>query len=144
MSITITLATPADLPVIAAINLAAYSEELAFRFAHKNWRDTTALLPFFTARLAIRLGSATSQVFKAVDIASQEVLGFICWTRESGEGATVVPTAQMMERIPQSMNKDFVVESGKVIEEMMEHMRGEQHYCGFDPLFPILSRLFPS
>ncbi|OAG02538.1 uncharacterized protein CC84DRAFT_1178174 [Paraphaeosphaeria sporulosa] len=128
MSITIVLATPTNLSTLATINLAAYSYSLAFHFAHKNWRDTTALLLFFSARLAIRFDSSTSQGLKAVDAISQDVLSFICWTRESGEGEKVVPTRQMLERMPDTMNKEFVEESGKVMEEMMVHLRGEEHY----------------
>jgi hypothetical protein len=120
MVITITPATLDDLPTLAEINRAAYSDELASRFAHKNWRDATSMLHFYSTRLSIRLRSPTTQIFKAVDASSQQTLGFICWTLEEAGGEAVAPTTQVVAQTPSALNMDFVVAAMKVMNPLLD------------------------
>jgi hypothetical protein len=131
MAVTITQAGQDDLPAIAEVNRAAYSDELPSRFAHNNWQDEKHMCMFFKGRLSSRFQDPATQVFKAVDPNTQKIVGFACWTLESAAEAGPTPTSKMVQQMPPSMNKDFIIAVGSEIEQLREHMKNEEHYCTF-------------
>lgn len=138
MDIRIIRASPDDLPALAEINRLAYCRETTAQFAFKNWPDDANMLEFFEARLAERLQNSGTQVFKAVDTATSNILGFVCLTlekdKEAGVGSQepaleITPTAKIMQQLPSYLNHDFVLKSGAEVEEMKSLMEGGEHYC---------------
>ncbi|KAI0170702.1 acyl-CoA N-acyltransferase [Pestalotiopsis sp. NC0098] len=128
MDITIAQATLEDLPALAEVNRSSYSDEAASRFAHKNWRDEKHMYEFFKGRLSGRFNDEATQVLKAVDRDTDKIVGFACFTLETGNETGPTPTAMMAQKMPPSMNKDFIVAAGTEMENLREHMRGEKHY----------------
>lgn len=133
MDITIAQATLEDLPALAEVNRSSYSDEAASRFAHKNWRDEKHMYEFFKGRLSGRFNDEATQVLKAVDRDTDKIVGFACFTLETGNETGPTPTAMMAQKMPPSMNKDFIVAAGTEMENLREHMRGEKHYCKLPP-----------
>ena len=133
MEITITRATISDLPVLADINRLAYLPETTAQFAFTNWPDEADMLEFFTGRVHERLNDADTQVFKAVEIATGKILGFVCWTLERGnEGLQLQgfgEAAASHQSPPPFLNMKFIMASGADIESLKSLMKGSRHYC---------------
>ncbi|KAI1874833.1 uncharacterized protein JN550_002262 [Neoarthrinium moseri] len=128
MAINIAQATQDDLPDLAEVNRSAYSGEAASRFAHKNWRDEKHVYEFFRGRLTSRFQDEAMQVLKAVEADTNKIVGFACLTLETDNEAGPTPTGMMLQKMPPSMNKDFIVAAGTKIEQLREHRRDEKHY----------------
>lgn len=142
MALTITTASSDDLPALAEINRLAYCRETIAQFAFKDWPDDKNMFQFFKARLAERFEHPDTQVFKAVDTATDTISGFVCLTHEKGKqagngsqepSADITPTAKIMQQLPSYMNQEFVLKSGAEIEEMRGLMGGGEHYCKCPP-----------
>lgn len=140
MAITITAARRDDLPALAEINRLAYCRETTAQFAFKDWPDDKNMLEFFKARLAERFENSGTQVFKAIDTATNTILGFVCLTlerdKEAGIGSQepavdITPTAKIMQQLPSYLNHEFVLKSGADVEEMKKLMGGGEHYCKY-------------
>ena len=136
MEVTIARASIADLPILADINRLAYLPEAISQFAWTNWPDKTDMYDFYTSRLRERFSSPETEVLKATETETGEIVGFVCWTREHGDkdklrsGEPVpMPTAASLQQMPVGMNMEFVVTSGAEIESLMNHMKGTEHYC---------------
>lgn len=138
MSVTIARTRSDDLPALVEINRLAYCRETTAQFAFKDWPDETNMSEFFKARLAERFEHPSTQVFKAVDTATNTILGFVCLTLEEGNEARngsqkpameMTPTAKVMQQLPPYMDHEFVLKTGAEIEEMKSHMGGGEHYC---------------
>ncbi|KAI1815145.1 acyl-CoA N-acyltransferase [Poronia punctata] len=129
MSTVISLASREDLPALAEVNRTAYSLELPSRFAHKNWQDKNYMFNFLKGRLAVRFDHPGTQVFKAVDPATDKIVGFACWTLEvPKEEVEPTPTGKMVQKMPPTMNFEFIKTVGAEIEQLRDHMKGEEHY----------------
>ncbi|KAI0514691.1 acyl-CoA N-acyltransferase [Xylaria bambusicola] len=129
MAVTIALANREDLPALAEINRSAYSQELPSRFADKNWTDVNYMLNFFKGRLAARFNHVGTQVFKAIDPASGNIVGFACWTHEiAGDEVDQTPTGTMVQKMSSSVKVEFMRTVGAEIEQLREHMKGEERY----------------
>ncbi|KAH9905748.1 acyl-CoA N-acyltransferase [Xylariomycetidae sp. FL2044] len=129
MDITITRATVDDVPAMAEINRQAYSQELPHRFAFNKTADDQFMVRFFTGRIASRLDDPQTEIFKAVDTATGQIMGFACWTRELAEGAAPPPTGKVLQSMPTSyMNMDFIMATGAQMEQLSKCMKGEEHY----------------
>jgi hypothetical protein len=130
MSIVISLASRDDLPALAEVNRSGYSSELPSRFAHKNWTDTSFMLNFFKGRLAARFDHRGTQVFKASDANTGEIVGLACWTREDATSdADQTPTGAVIQQMPPHVNVDFIKAVGAEVEQLRDLMKGEDHYC---------------
>lgn len=138
MAVTITRAQRDDLPAMVEINRLAYCRETTAQFAFKDWPDETNMSGFFKARLSERFGHTDTQVFKAVDTATNMILGFVCLTLEKGNEAgngsqkaatELTPTAKVMQQLPPYMDHEFVLKTGAEIEEMKSRMGDGEHYC---------------
>ncbi|TRX89945.1 hypothetical protein FHL15_009217 [Xylaria flabelliformis] len=137
MAFTIALASREDLPALAEVNRSAYSQELPSRFAHKNWTDVNSMFHFFKARLAARFDHVGTQVFKAFEPDSGKIAGFACWTHETAAASNNevdrrTPTGTMIQKMPPTVNVEFMKTVGAEIEQLREHMKGEEHYCRFN------------
>lgn len=138
MAYTIEPATRADLPALAEVNRSSYSEELASRFAHNSWTDTSYMYTFFKGRIGVRFDEPETQMFKAVDPGTGEIVGFACWTLEKGTvESKETPTGTMISRLPAGMNKEFIVAAGQQIEELRDLMKVEEHYCKLVQTCPV-------
>lgn len=138
MTVTIAGARPGDLLALVEINRLAYCRETTAQFAFKDWPDETNMTEFFKARLAERFEHSGTQVFKAVDTATNTILGFVCLTLEKGNEAgngsqrpatEMTPTAKVMQQLPPYMDHEFVLKTGTEIEAMKSRMGDGEHYC---------------
>ncbi|MCJ1237778.1 hypothetical protein MMC14_005765, partial [Varicellaria rhodocarpa] len=134
MEITLTHADIDDLPVLAEINRLSYLLETANQFAWKNWPDEAGMLKFFMARVKERFSHPDTLIFKTIDTATGEVVGFLCWTREHGSedksevaGPVPTPTATANHQMPAELNMEFIVTTGAEVEKLRSYMEGE-HY----------------
>ncbi|KAJ8070663.1 hypothetical protein OCU04_001034 [Sclerotinia nivalis] len=138
MEITLQNASLDDLPVLAEINRQAFMPELSAQIAFKNWPDVENMRVFFAARLRERLINTDTKVFKAVDVATGIITGFVCLTLEIGDeessgsvkpaDAKKNPTQHAIEQIPDFLDLEFVMSSGAEIELMKKRMGGSKHY----------------
>ncbi|KAI1744763.1 acyl-CoA N-acyltransferase [Xylaria scruposa] len=129
MTFTIALASREDLPALAEVNRSAYSLELPSRFAHKNWADVNYMFNFFKGRLVARFDHVGTQVFKAFDPDNGEIVGFACWTHETASNEVdQTPTGTMIQKMPPTVNVEFMKTVGTEIEQLRGHMKGEEHY----------------
>lgn len=138
MAVTIERACQDDLPALAEINRLSYCRETVAQFAFKDWPDDKNMFEFFEARVSERFEHPATQVFKAVEKATDKILGFVCLTLEKGNevgvGAQkpttdISPTAKIIQQLPPYMDREFVLKSGAEIEEMKSLMKGGEHYC---------------
>ncbi|KAI1868986.1 hypothetical protein JX265_006965 [Neoarthrinium moseri] len=129
-AINIVRADRDDLSALAEINRLAYADELTTKFALNEKADEKSMFEFFKARLASRFDHATSELFKATDPDTHEVVGFACWTLEKGgdEAGGPTPTGGILQQMPPYMNAEFVMATGAEIEQLREHMKKEAHY----------------
>ncbi|KAH7309812.1 acyl-CoA N-acyltransferase [Stachybotrys elegans] len=129
MVIRISLAGPEDLAALAEVNRSAYSMELPSRFAHQNWADPSYMFSFFMGRLEARLDDKGTQVFKACDATTGTIVGFACWTHEAATSqVNQTPTSTMLQKMPPTVNIEFLKTVGTEIEQLREYMKGEDHY----------------
>lgn len=153
MTVVIARACLEDLPALAEINRLAYCRETVAQFAFKDWPDDKNMFEFFKARLSERFENAATQVFKAVDMGTNTISGFVCLSLEKGNEAGVgarkpatdlTPTAKIIQQLPPYLNHEFVLKSGAEIEEMKNLMRGGERYCMCSHywLFDQISDLF--
>jgi hypothetical protein len=136
MEVTLTRASIDDLPRLAEINRLAYTPETIAQFAFINWPDEVNMRVFSTERVKQRLIHPDTQVFKAVDRATAEIVGFVCWTLEESDQEKLDsvksrpdPTSAAIQQIPSFLNMDFVVTTGAEIEGLKELMKEGKHYC---------------
>ncbi len=136
MEIAINRAIPTDLPVLAEMNRLAYLRETVAQFAFTKWPDQPNMLNFFTARVEEQLHRPATQIFKAVEAATGEIVGFVCWTLEHadedkpGFGEPVpTPTTIAIHQMPIGLDMGFVKTTGAEIESLKNHMKGMKHYC---------------
>lgn len=139
VEIKLEVASLDDLPSLAEINRQAYTPELSAQIAFTRWPDVENMRIFFTARVRERLLDTGTQVFKAVDVLTGNITGFVCWTLETGEeekpgvgesmGKKPDPTQHAIQQIPDFLNMEFVMASGAEIEQLMQLMKGRKHYC---------------
>lgn len=138
MELTIQRAMLDDLPVLAELNRLTYLRETITQFAFTNWPDEDNMRNFFMARLGFRMKDADTEMFKAVDSATGEVVGFIGWTLEHGTedrpslGEPVLdPSAMAISDMPTFLNMKFVMETGAVMEALNRQMKKRRSYCEF-------------
>ena len=140
MDVALVQASVDDLPALAEINRLAYTPETIAMFAFKNWPDEINMRNFFMARLKDRISGHDTEVFKAVNPVTNEIFGFVCWTLEDKDevksgfaepvpNSTVIAALQM----PDFLNVDFLVTTGKEVNEMKKLMSGSKHYCKYSP-----------
>ncbi|KAG9237898.1 acyl-CoA N-acyltransferase [Amylocarpus encephaloides] len=129
---------PQDIPVLGELNRLAYTPELASRFAFRNWPDVDNARQFYRARVTERMAHPASKVFKAVDIATGEILGFVALTLEEAEDghegfgdvvkAMENPTMKAVQMLPEFLNQEFILTSGAMIKGLQDRMKGGRHY----------------
>ena len=137
MEIKIQNAALDDLPVLAEINRLAYTPETTAQIAFAHWPDEENMRVFFAARVKEKMLNADTQIFKAVDVATGTITGFVCWTLETGdeekpgfgEPADQNATSHAIQQVPDFLNLDFVMTSGAQIETLKQLMKGSKHYC---------------
>ncbi|KAH9905613.1 acyl-CoA N-acyltransferase [Xylariomycetidae sp. FL2044] len=142
MAVTIEKATRDDLPALAEINRLAYAGELAFRFAYREGAEDKHVTEFFAGRLAHRLGTPGTEIWKAVDPATaggrRRICGFVCLTLEMGDEPNGTPSTAMVlqkkeeqdqqETMLPFLNAEYVVATGAAMEQLRDYMKGEMHY----------------
>jgi len=88
-----------------------------------------------TARVEDRSQLSDTQVFKAVEAALGDIVGFVCLTLEHGNedkpgfGVLVpTPTATATHQMPPGLNISFIMTTGAGVESLKSHMKGMKHY----------------
>jgi hypothetical protein len=129
MELTISLASIADLPILAAINSQAYAPDIIMRFCLTRWPDEANSVLVFTSRVQERLLDPDTQVFKAVDRATGEITGCVSLTLKAAEEKpTFKPIAAGVEAGPDFLNMEFLAALDKTMNALEEPARGTRHY----------------
>ena len=112
----IVTATPDDLPSLTEINLLAFMRECTAQIAFPGWPEQGIMQKFIMAGLQDDLLNPHTQVFKAVEASTDEILGFLCLKLEQShedESYKVESepnaSAKTLEEMAPSLNMPFVM-----------------------------------
>ena len=140
MEITISRATPADLPRLAELNRLAYMYDAAVMVAFTHWPAEKEMHRFFLNSLRNIMQSPNNHFFKATSAASGEIVGFASLMLVEGAAERVEPapavslpggikTAKEIEFKALGLDVEFMSEANGEILRLKRYMKGRKHYC---------------
>ena len=132
----IVTATPDDLSSLTEINLLAFMRECTAQIAFPGWPEKGIMQKFIMSGLQDDLLNPHTQVFKAVQVSTHEILGFVCLELErshENESKSEAPepdaSAKTIEEMAPSLNMPFVMAMEEASKSLKSHKAGTKHYC---------------
>ncbi|MCJ1324659.1 hypothetical protein MMC10_001321 [Thelotrema lepadinum] len=133
--VEITVATLDDLPSLAEINRLAFMRECTAQIVFPSWPDENNMRKLFIASLQDELLNPHTQIFKAVETTTGEMLGFIGLTLEQGqedksesEESKPDSLAESMKEMAPSLNMPFIMAMGAASTALKHHRAGTEHH----------------
>jgi hypothetical protein len=123
-----------DIPALANISALSYVHETFNAFFFTDWPNQDAYKAYFLARVTQTVQDPLTKVFKVVDLASTEIMGFVCLTLSGGDTSHTKPTNPGGNFVPPpGFNLVFAAAVMSATAKLEDLFKGHKHYC----LFPF-------
>lgn len=127
MSLSFLPAVVADIPVIAQINQAAYFPEAIGRFVFTDWPDPSTQNQYFLSRIQARFQNPESDLIKAADTSSGQIVGFGCLTHVA-VGQPVENVSGIATAPPPHINLELIRYVSSEVGKLEAKVQGAAHF----------------
>jgi hypothetical protein len=121
---------PSDIPLLAPVLAASHVSETIMSFFFPDWPSTETIVQYMTARLEGKMAEPNSEIYKAVDESTGQILGMVIMTLQDSKEA---PERKLANpgggfKVPTGFNYAFAGDLIEGLKKLDGVMARKKHY----------------